>query len=157
MSFFAILLSRVMLSLSLLSSTALCPLGRMRNNQILVTQNKQKKIDYRIGKTIRTTAGPPMLIVYISVKPERFNRQDMLLLARQLNDAFSTEQRVSIWLFDRYSSARDFVPHPHSPTYERDFKALRGHYDLDRVTGKETMQFSSAPNKPRNEIVIDLS
>jgi hypothetical protein len=81
----------------------------------------------------------------------------MILLAGELNERFHDEERISVWIFDAYRSARDFAPHPHSPTYDRDNKSFRGYYSLDRISGKEYIQFSSAPSKPRNEIEIRLN
>jgi len=112
--------------------------------------------DYRIGKSIRTVKGPPTLIVHISIKPKHFNREDMILLAAELKERFGGEPRTSAWIFDSYSAARSFVPHPHSPTYDRDFRSLRGFYDLDQTTGKEYIQFSTSPQVPRNEVQIEL-
>jgi hypothetical protein len=116
----------------------------------------ERAFKYRIGKSFRTVKGPPTLVVYISVKPQYFNREDMLSFAQQLNRDFCHEQRVSIWIFDAYPSAQSFAPHPHSLTYDRDMEALRGFYRLNRETHEETIQFSSSRGKPRDEIKIDL-
>jgi hypothetical protein len=121
------------------------------------SKDETRAIDYKIGKSFRTVAGPPTLIVYISVKPKRFNRDYMIILANELNNKFHDEKRVSVWVFDSYQSARDFVPHRHSPSYDRDFMALRGFYDLDRENGSESVSFASTRGKPRNEIEIRLS
>jgi hypothetical protein len=80
----------------------------------------------------------------------------MSKLTHQLNTEFSNEPRLSVWIFDTCRSAKSFVPHPHSRTYDRDNRALRGYYDLDRPMGKETIEFSSSPEKPRDEVKLDL-
>jgi hypothetical protein len=116
-----------------------------------------RSVDYQIGKSFQTLENVPTLIVQVSVKSKAFNRSDMIELAKELKERFDDEPKLFARVFDSYSSARDFVPHPHSRTYDRDNKSLRGYYSLDRKSRKEYIQFSSAPGKPRDEIEIDLT
>lgn len=116
----------------------------------------QRAPKYLIGDSWRTEIKTPTLDIQISIKPRYFNQKDMMALARQLKEDFCNEQRLFVFIFDSNSSARAFAPIPHSPTYDRDFKALRGFYELDRVGGKEYIQFSSSRDKPRDEINIKI-
>lgn len=132
------------------------PAGSDLEGSFPLTARKSRTITYRVGKSLRTVQGPKTLVVYISVDPRYFNQEDMVLLASQLKERFAAEPRLSVWIFDSYSSARSFIPHPHSPTYTRDYDSLRGFYDLDRDKSTEKIRFSSSSGRPRDEIKIDL-
>jgi hypothetical protein len=112
---------------------------------------------YRIGHKYRTIEDQPWLLIRISINPRHFNRADMTLLAQKLNKDFCGEGRFSAIIFDNYASARDFVFHSHSPTFERDMAAMRGGYNLDRAAGIEYVSFFPDPNKPRDEVKIEIS
>jgi hypothetical protein len=121
------------------------------------TKDKARRApEYRIGDSWRTATGSATQALQISINPRHFNRKDMMALARQLNKDFSHESRVAIYIFDSYRSAQTFSIISHSPTYNRDFKAFRGFYLLDRNMGKEYIEFSSARGRPRNEIRIEF-
>jgi hypothetical protein len=111
---------------------------------------------YRIGYSWRTAAGPAILANQISIKANHFNCADMLALARQFNRDYPNETRLAIYIFDSYSAAQNFSLVQHSPTYTKDFKAFRGFYKLDRDTGDEYIEFSSARGKPGNEFRIEF-
>lgn len=119
-------------------------------------QDYGKRIEYKVAKSIRTVAGPETIIVHISVKPKVFNREDMLRLAEELRSDFVGEKRIMVWLFDSSSSAKTFTPLTHSLTYKRDYQSLRGFYDLDRETGREGIEFSTARGKPRDEVQLQI-
>jgi hypothetical protein len=130
--------------------------GQKLSDKCFTTEKNQRRIQYRIGNSTRTVKEPIALIIHISIKPQHFNREDMVALARQLNRDFCNEQFIVVLIFDSYRSAQSYVLHPHSETYQRDLKSLRGFYDLNRTTGEESVRFASSPGKPRNEIKIDL-
>ncbi len=110
---------------------------------------------YRIGQKYRTVSDQK-LVIYISVNPQHFNQADMTLLAQRLNKDFCGEDDLYAVIFDNYASARRFIPHQHSPTYERDWASMRGGYYLNRTTSIEYISFSPDPNRPRDEMKIDL-
>ena len=117
---------------------------------------RNDSVRYCVGKQTYTVAGPRMLVVHIGLKSRHFNREDMSTLAHQLNARFPDEPRLMVWIFDSCDSAKTFTPLTHSRFYDRDYKALRGFYDLDRQLGKETIEFSSSAGKPRDEIKLNL-
>lgn len=113
---------------------------------------------YRVARTERTVSGPPLLLVYISIDPQYFNRDNMIALALQLNQDFCKEPRLVALIFSDYRAAKSLVFNiERRSTYNRDYAALRGGYNLDRTTGKEYVSFSLDPNKPHDEVKIDLS
>lgn len=111
---------------------------------------------YRIGYKWRTKENPSILVVQISINPDHFNREDMIALAQQLNKDFRREPKLNVAVCDEYQAAKssglinDLLMHRSPP-------ALRAYYELDRVTGKEGISFSTARGKPLDEIDIDLS
>ena len=118
---------------------------------------KSHTVEYKIGQSFLTLEDVPMLIVQVSIQSKAFNRSDMIELVKELKARFPDQPKLFARVFDSYPSAKSFVPHPHSRTYVRDNKSLRGYYSLDRKSGKEYIQFSSAPGKPRDEVEIELT
>jgi hypothetical protein len=119
------------------------------------TKDKDRRAPkYRIGDSWRTTTGSSTQALQISIHPRHFNRKDMMALARQFNKDFCHELRIAVYIFDSSRSAQTFSIISHSPTYDRDFKAFRGFYLLDRNMGKEYIEFSSVRGRPRNETRI---
>lgn len=111
---------------------------------------------YRVGQKYRPETNPSRLVLHISVEPKHFNRDDMTALAKQLGKNFPRELRLSVAICDEYKTAKDpgiiyDVLMRESPP------ALRGFYELDRVSGKEVISFSTERGKPNDEIVINLS
>jgi hypothetical protein len=106
---------------------------------------------------IRVVVAQHVRVLYLGVSPRHFNREDMVLLASELNQDFCNEPRLTVLIFSDYQAAKSLVfTVERLPTYERDKAALRGGYDLDRVARTESVSFSPDPSKPRDEIRINL-
>ncbi len=121
-------------------------------------KQKMNRIKYRVARSERTVAGPSTLVLHVSINSRYFNRDDMVLLANQLNRDFCKESRVTVLIFSDYRAAKSLVfSIEHPPTYDRDKAALRGGYNLDRVAHTESVSFSPDPSKPRDEIRINLN
>ena len=87
---------------------------------------------------------------------KHFNRDDMIALARRLNKDFRREQRVTFVICDEYETAKD--PGVVYDLLRREPPpALRGFYEIDRVSGREGISFSTERGKPTSEIFVDLS
>lgn len=117
---------------------------------------------YKIGSTVRTgeSEAQPVsatLLVMISIKPQHFNRDDMIALARRLNREYCIEQNLTVLIFDNHQSAGHFSASYESETQERDLAALRGNYHINRQTGEEVVLFSKDPAKPREMVKIELN
>lgn len=111
---------------------------------------------YRIGYQERTKGKPSILVLYISIKPKHFNRDDMIALAKRLNKDFRRELQLNVVICDEYETAKD--PGIIYDLLRREPPlALRGFYELDRVSGKEGISFSTERGKPMDEVDIDLS
>ena len=125
------------------------------SQQIVKPPHKNKNAPtYRIGYKARFK--DEKLLVQISVAPKYFNRQHMLALAQRLNKDFRSEQKLIVIVCDEYKAAKSpslmdtlLIP-PRS-------LALRGVYELERVSGKESIRFSTERDKPLDEVVADLS
>jgi len=113
-------------------------------------------IKYSVGRIRRASTNKvPTLLLQISVPAENFNRQDMTALAQQLKDRFCHEEHLNVALCDSHKAARDGLLIFNLLNHEAD-PALRGFYDLDRTSGKESIAFSTERGKSLNEIVIEL-
>ena len=106
---------------------------------------------YQIGRTERTSEGPPTLLVQISIEPQHINRNDLVALAGQLKKVFCKEQRVDVAIFDAYRYARNFSPIEENPYYWQGLESMRGGYYFDRTTGEEYVEFSTIPNYFKNK------
>jgi hypothetical protein len=119
---------------------------------------KMNRIKYRVARSERTVVGPSTLVLYVSINSRHFNRDDMVVLASQLNRDLWKEPRVTVLIFSDYRAAKSLVfSIEHPPTYDRDKAALRGGYNVDRVAHTESVSFSPDPSKPRDEIRINLN
>lgn len=117
----------------------------------------EKPAKYRVGRARQEFLnGVPILLLQISVKPLNFNRDDMALLARQLNRDFCNVKHLNVAICDDYHAAKDPSLIVNLLRHEGD-PALRGFYDLDRTTNKESISFSTKRNRPLNEVLINLS
>jgi hypothetical protein len=110
---------------------------------------------YRKGCKYRPETNPSRLVLQISVDPKHFSRNDMTALAQRLSRAFPREQLMTIAICDDYETAKDCGLLYHMGRSERS-PSLRGFYEIDRASGKEGISFSTARDKPLNEIDIDL-
>src|ERR671938_547013 len=107
---------------------------------------------YKVGWNEYDTGKPAKLIITISIEPQYFNRNDMTTFARQLNKVYCREQKISAIILDNRRAAKEWGP---SSTESIWFdKHVRGIYNLDRITGKEEVSFSTEPGKPIDEIKI---
>lgn len=110
---------------------------------------------YRIGDKYRPESNPSRLIIHISVDPKHFNRDDMIALARKLNKDFPREKQLTAAICDDYKTAKD--PGIIYDLLRREPPpALRGFYDIDRVSGKEGIGFSTTRGKPLDEVSINF-
>jgi hypothetical protein len=109
-------------------------------------------ITYRVATRMRS---PVELILEISVEPENFTRDKMFLLARQLNKDFPNESRIYAVIFDSESAARNY--NPAGGTYSISKKLERGEYFLDRVKGRESINFSTRRGNPVDEIKVSIN
>lgn len=111
---------------------------------------------YRVGRMRQGTLnGVPILLLQISVKPINFNRDGMMALARQLNKDFCNVKHLNVAICDDYGIAKDGSLIANLLRHEAD-PALRGFYDLDRNTNKESIAFSTKRGKSLEEVSIDL-
>jgi hypothetical protein len=114
-------------------------------------------IKYRIGRIRRASVNNvPTLLLQISIQPDNFNREDITALAEQLKEKFCHEEHLNVALCDSYKAAKDGLLIFNLLNHETD-PALRGFYDLDRTSSKESIGFSTVRGKPLDEIVIQLS
>ncbi len=117
-------------------------------------ENPQAGPSYRVGWHDYNVEGPKTLFLAISTRDRSFSKDEMIGLAHSLKQDFCNEQRLNVAILDNYKAARAF-----SPTNEKQwFHAhWRGQYLLDRASGKEEISFSTAPDKPKDEVKINFS
>jgi hypothetical protein len=114
------------------------------------SQNSQV-VPYKISLSMRSLVSR---ILWIVVDPESFTRDKMSMLARQLNKDFPDEPRIYAVFFDSEIAARNYDPV--GGTYYISKKLERGQYYLDRVKGRESINFSTQRGNPVDEIKITL-
>lgn len=110
---------------------------------------------YKVSASFRAPNERSERIILISIEPENFTRDKMLLLARQLNRDFPDEPRLYAVIFDSEIAARNYDPAGGSYSFSK--KLERGEYDLDRVKGRERINFSTRRGNPVDEIKIVIS
>jgi hypothetical protein len=117
-------------------------------------ENKDHSPSYRVGWHDYNVEGPKTLFLAISVREREFSKKEMVALARRLKNDFCNDQRLNVAILDNYKAARAF-----SPTNEKQWfhNHWRGQYILDRVSGKEEISFSTTPERPRDEVKLDLT
>ena len=113
-----------------------------------------QQITYEVGRVIRNSNEPHEVTVIISVDSQHFNRDDMVRLASQLKTDFPNAPILSGEILDDRNIADNYVPA--GDMYRLFYKARRAFYSLNRKTGKEYIQFSTARGKPFNERRINL-
>jgi len=115
----------------------------------------QKKIpDYRIWRILPPEKKQGFALAFVSVSPERFNRETMATLAGLLNKEFKRRYKIKAILFDDHVQAKNYAIGANDPDAMEDY--VRGIYFLDRSKPEEYIQFSSEKNEPRDEITIRL-
>jgi hypothetical protein len=148
-------------ALSLASTLVITQRSRNHNTQIEDTVVKAKvaaasgpnsqAIPYKIGGSMRSRIER---ILWIVIEPESFTRDKMVMLASQLNQDFPDERRIYAVFFDSETAARNYDPAGGS--YPISKKLERGQYYLDRVRGRESINFSSQRGNSVDEIKITL-
>jgi hypothetical protein len=96
-----------------------------------------------------------MLILWIVIEPKDFTRDRMSMLAHQLNRDFPNESLINAVFFDSEETVRHYNPAGASYSISKELE--RGEYNLDRVKGRESINFSLQRGSPVNEIKIVLS
>jgi hypothetical protein len=119
------------------------------------SKQEDKLVEYKVGRVIRSSNKPYEVSVIISVDPKYFIRDTMVKLARQLKEDFADERLLRVEILDDQNIADNYIPA--GPMYRSFYKAKRGTYVLNRNTGRERLEFSTARGKPTNEVKIDLS
>jgi len=109
---------------------------------------------YRVGWHDYNVEGPKTLFLAVSIHARSFSKDEIIVLAHRLKQDFCNEQRLNVAILDDYKAARAF-----SPTNEKQWfhNHWRGQYLLDRVSGKEEINYSTAPAKPKDEVRLNLS
>ena len=106
---------------------------------------------YQIGRAAHAKTESCALYIYISIDATHFVRDDMVKLAKRLNQDFCFEKKLTAIILDDSYAAR----HPLRNTKSY-WDAERGSYHLDRLGGEENIKFSTSRGKPSDEITIDL-
>ena len=118
--------------------------------------NLDRAPKYRIGRTERGVLDKnPILLLQISVDSTHFNRADMSALAERLRMDFCKETHLSVAICDDYSAAKDGLLLYGFFTHQRP-GGLRGFYDLNRLTGKEGLSFSTERGRSVNEVELSF-
>jgi hypothetical protein len=118
------------------------------------TPQQSAVIAYKTVASMRIPLEHNKRILWISFEPGNFVRDQMIMLAHQLNQDFRDEPRIFVVIFDSEIAARNY--NPAGGSYEVSKKLERGEYSLDRINGREYIQFSTARGKPITEVRIDL-
>jgi hypothetical protein len=116
---------------------------------------KLQGITYKIAASTVVRAKYNKRIIWISIEPEDFTRDKMLLLARLINNDFPDEPRIYAVIFDSEITARNY--NPAGGSYYVSKKLERGEYYLDRIKGRGQINFSSQRGNSVGEIKITLS
>jgi hypothetical protein len=116
-------------------------------------ESKELAPKYRIGWRTYSVAGPKTLLLAISIDTHHFSRDEMVALAHRIKRDFCRERKLDIAILDSYKAARAFAP-----TIEKEWfqKHWRGDYFLDRDSGEERITFSTVPDRPRDEVIVNL-
>ena len=132
--------------------------GQSKYEKCKVEDKELKRVKYYIGYTERSIPQndqPSNFIVDISVKPNKINEKDLLLIARHLKQKFCKEDYLIVGIFDRKDVAENY-----RFNVQEARNHLRGEYFLNRITGEEYISFVLIPDyngNPQARIKIDLS
>jgi hypothetical protein len=112
---------------------------------------------YLIGDRSTSAKIPQSVILQISLKKKNFNREFMLSLVKRLRADFCTAPVISVTIYDDPKLAKD--PANLFILLESHQKVIlmRGFYNLNRSTGEEGIEFSTALGHPTNEVEIKLT
>lgn len=110
---------------------------------------------YRIRHVTYTSPGYPReVLIVISIDPKHFVKEDMIALAYDLRNLYSSEPRFGAIILDDDDLALHSSPIHRKEEY---LLARRGFYYSNRGTGEEHIQFSTERGRPWSEVRIDLS
>jgi hypothetical protein len=124
------------------------------------SEKRQKKPNYKVARMeSKIIDGDKVLLLNLSINSKYLNREDMIELARQVKNDFQKEEKIDALFFINYNAAKTFDEefHPHSKNYEKNWKAIKGRYFLNRKTEEEYVSFSTIEKKPFDGEKIDLS
>ena len=116
-------------------------------------EQEMKSIEYNVGRVIRSSNEPHEVTVIISIDPKYFTHNDMVKLAHQLKRDFADELLLRVEILDDKNIADNYVPA--GDMYRLFNEAKRGTYVLNRNTGREHLEFSTARGKPMDQVKID--
>jgi len=108
---------------------------------------------YRVGWTSYSVEGPKTLFLAISIDPHSFSGAELAALARRVKADYCLERRLVVSILDNYDVARAFAPTTEKVWFQ---KYWRGIYFLDLPSGEEWIEFSTRPERPRDEVRISL-
>lgn len=120
------------------------------------TVSSSVNIKYKLGVWVRPVSETKTLFLQISIKPENFNKEFLIKLAERIKNEYCNEQKLSVVIFDNHKFAKDFSAFDEMFDSNNRNVKVREIYDLDRITNKESIIFSSEIGKPINEIEIIL-
>jgi photosystem II stability/assembly factor-like uncharacterized protein len=118
------------------------------------TRLSTQRIGYEVARIIRDPNKSRDVTVIISIKPEYFNRNDMLRLASQLNADFATASKLKVEILDDAKLASSYLASLDQP---RRNSARRALYSLDRKKRSEYIKFSTSRGRRYNRINIPSS
>ena len=117
-----------------------------------------KSPKYKVGQNVYTTGGLRTLVLCIAINKHSFNSEKILALAQQLRLDFPNEERISVIIFDDFTSAKRFsAVEIHNPHYDKDLKALRGGYFFEKATNVEFIEYSVKRGHSKIKIEIASS
>ncbi len=109
-----------------------------------------QRISYELARVIRDPNKSRDVTVIISVKPEYFNRNDMVRLASQLNVDFVTASRLKVEILD---DAKLGISYLSALDRQNGIGSVRrAFYLLDRKKRSEYIEFSTARGKRFNRV-----
>lgn len=112
-------------------------------------------VDFQVVRLIPSKRLGQSSKAIVSVDPQHFNDNDLILIAHRLNEIFVNENKIEVGLLDDEITARLFSEGKvNYATYE---KAERGRYVLNRLNQKEYIEFSKERGGSKKRITIKIS
>ena len=115
----------------------------------------RQPVKYDVGRVIRNSNEPFDVYVVISIDSRNVVRDEMIKLARQLNQDFSDSQILVVDILDDAYIAHRYMPVANEYTIFNE--ARRGVYRINRVTYEEHIEFSTERGNRLDEVTIDLT
>jgi hypothetical protein len=122
-----------------------------------VEDKKLESVRYYIGNVERSRVSdskPAALLVDISVKANKINRDDLTLIANHLKQTFCKEDNLIVGIFDRKDTAKYFDANLQSARNH-----FRGEYILNRIIGEDYVSYTTVADyngNYKNRIKMDL-